>query len=297
MRFIKYSEATNDFPDRNKVVPRAKNYYTFIVYNDKATYLGQIVLGFKDRKGYMIKAALRQYNAFVLEKIVSFAEKWVRSNGCTSLELQFTLKDDELKGKRETLRTRLFALCKKRGYRVSKYFREALYMKKLTVKQSDWVTRQVNIIDTKGYVPSEKYQVLRYGELTDEQLQYMVATEKQYFPTYLSCKPHSNTDKQLSFAVFKGKDFVGYILCDRLGKDTVQIASMATRKGYMGAAMVALERFVYCLHVKIAEDITIMAEYTPECVDGKRMFKALLGNNYYYRTMIMGYVKNFDKVL
>lgn len=293
MRFIKYSEATNDFPDRNKVVPRAKNYYTFIVFKDKDNYLGQIVLGFKDRKGYMIKAALRQYNAFVLEKIVSFAEKWVRSNGCTSLELQFTLKDDELKGKRESLRTRLFALCKKRGYRVSKYFREALYMKKMTVKNSEWVTRQLNIIETKGYVPSEKYQVLRYGELTDEQLQYMVATEKQYFPSFVTCKPGSMTDKNLSFAVFKGQDFVGYFLCDRFNKDAVQISSMATRKGYMGAAMLALERFIYCLKTEVEGDLCIRAQYTPECGDGKRMFKALLGNSYYDRTMIMGYVKNF----
>lgn len=112
MRIIKYSETTNDFPDRNKVVPRAKNYYTFIVYKDRDTYLGQIVLGFKDKKGYMIKAALRQYNDFVLERIISFAESWVRRQGCTSLELQFTLKDDELKGKRESLRTRLFQHCR-----------------------------------------------------------------------------------------------------------------------------------------------------------------------------------------
>lgn len=293
MRFIKYSEATNDFPDRNKVVPRAENYYTFIVFKDKDNYLGQIVLGFKDRKGYMIKAALRQYNAFVLEKIVSFAEKWVRSNGCTSLELQFTLKDDELKGKRETLRTRLFALCKKRGYIVSKYFREALYMKKLTVKKSEWVTRQVNIIDTKGYVPPKKYQVLRYAELTDEQLENMLVTEKQYFPNYVSCKPHSNTDKQLSFAVFKGNDFAGYIVCSRLKENFIMVNGIATRKGYMGASMLALERFVYCMHKELGGEITIMAEYTPACSDGKRLFKKALGNKYFYRTLVMGYVKNF----
>lgn len=293
MRFIKYSEATNDFPDRNKVVPRAKNYYTFIVFKDKDNYLGQIVLGFKDRKGYMIKAALRQYNNFVLKKIVSFAEKWVRSNGCTSLELQFTLKDDELKGKRETLRTRLFALCKKRGYIVSKYFREALYMKKLTVKKSEWVTRQVNIIDTKGYVPPKKYQVLRYAELTDEQLENMLVTEKQYFPNYVSCKPHSNTDKQLSFAVFKGNDFAGYIVCSRPKENFIMVNGIATRKGYMGASMLALERFVYCMHKELGGEITIMAEYTPACSDGKRLFKKALGNKYFYRTLVMGYVKNF----
>lgn len=293
MRFIKYSEATNDFPDRNKVVPRAKNYYTFIVFKDKDNYLGQIVLGFKDRKGYMIKAALRQYNNFVLKKIVSFAEKWVRSNGCTSLELQFTLKDDELKGKRETLRTRLFALCKKRGYIVSKYFREALYMKKLTVKKSEWVTRQVNIIDTKGYIPPKKYQVLRYAELTDEQLENMLVTEKQYFPNYVSCKPHSNTDKQLSFAVFKGNDFAGYIVCSRPKENFIMVNGIATRKGYMGASMLALERFVYCMHKELGGEITIMAEYTPACSDGKRLFKKALGNKYFYRTLVMGYVKNF----
>lgn len=293
MRFIKYSEITNDFPDRNKVIPRAKNYYTFIVYKEKTTYLGQIVLGFKDKKGYMIKAALRQYDDFVLEKIISFAEGWVRSQGCTSLELQFMLKEDELVGKRKSLRTRLFEHCKQRGYKVSSYFRETLYMKKLTVKKSDWVSRQVKLIDRQGYIPSEKYQVLSYGELSEEQLECMLTTQKKYFPTYVSCKPNSLTDKKLSFAVFKQQDFVGYILCDRLNKDTLQISSMATRKGYMGAAMLALERFVYCLHVEIAEDITIRAEYTPDCIDGKRMFKALLGNNYFYRTMIMGYVKHF----
>lgn len=170
-------------------------------------------------------------------------------------------------------------------------------MKKLTVKESDWVSRQVKLIDTKGYVPSAKYQVLSYGELSEQHLENMLATEKQYFPAYVSCKPRRLTDKSLSFAVFKGQNFVGYILCDRFNKDTLQITSMATRKGYMGAAMLALERFVYCLHVEIADNVCIKAEYTPDCSDGKRMFKALLGNNYFYRTMVMGYVKFFNKAL
>lgn len=293
MRFIKYSETTNDFPDRNKVVPSAKNYYTFVVYKDKSTYLGQVVLGFRDKKGYMIKAALRQYNDFVLEKVVSFAEKWVRQQGCTSLELKFTLKEDELKGKRESIRTRFFEHCKQRGYRVSKFFVEDLYMKKSAVKAGVWGTRQAKIIDSRGYVPSKKYQVLSYRELTDEQLENMLVTEKQYFPSFVTCQPRSTTDKDLSFAVFKGQDFAAYLLCEHLKKDTFHVKGIAARKGYEGAAMQALKRFAYSMRVEIPNDVCIRATYTPECVDGKRMFKALLGNNYYFRTKLIGYVKNF----
>lgn len=294
MRFIKYSETTNDFPDRNKVVPRAKNYYTFVVYKDKSTYLGQIVLGFKDKKGYMIKAALKQYNNFVLEKIVGFAEKWVRQQGCVSLELQFRLKEEELTGKRVSLRTRFFDNCKKRGYSVSKYFKETLYMKTSTVKkESEWVASVIKSIDTRGYVPPKKYQVLRYAELTDEQLENMLVTEKQYFPNYVSCKPYDIMDKQLSFAVFKGNEFAGYIVCARPKENFIMVNGIATRKGYMGASMLALERFVYCMHKELGGEITIMAEYTPACSDGKRLFKKALGNKYYDRSLVMGYVKNF----